>query len=520
MSNIDISKLGELQQNDKNLTTSEDHYLESASDRRERWASIRIMYFTMFLMSLGFSVVLTGVWPYLRKLDKTASKDFMGFVVAAHPFSQMLFSPLVGWWGNKLGKIRIPLMVTIVIFIIASTIYSIIEIFDSYRKYWILFARLLVGVSAANMAVCRSYISAATKFDERTRVVAILSLAQLLGFIVGPGLQAAVTPLGDDGYRISSSAVSLNMYTAAGWINVFLGVVNFILVLPVFFQERSIAAREAMLLSSSSTEKEAWKKVEPDYLSAWTLIVAFFILTFNFVLLESLGTPLTMDQFAWTNKEALSYLGIMLSVGGLIACFTSALINRISRRFGELPTLLWGSFLLMVLGRIAYIPWGSEPPLIAYQDEDNCTMTNSTNDISCSLSLGCPVSQTWCLTTPAMTISQLIFGFILTSIGYPIGITLIQTIFSKVLGPRPQGVWMGLITGSGCLSRVIGPVFVVYVYTHFGTIWTFGGTALMMAISMIWLKLVSNRVEIACNTAHNLRDHPAQAQEIRPMADT
>lgn len=81
-------------------------------------------------------------------MDRTASKDFMGFVVAAHPFSQMLFSPLVGLWGNKLGKIRIPLITTIVVFIFASSIYSSIEVFDNYRKYWILFARFLVGGSA------------------------------------------------------------------------------------------------------------------------------------------------------------------------------------------------------------------------------------------------------------------------------------------------------------------------------------------------------------------------------------
>jgi MFS transporter, ceroid-lipofuscinosis neuronal protein 7 len=52
--------------------------------------------------------------------------------------------------------------------------------------------------------------------------------------------------------------------------------------------------------------------------------------------------------------------------------------------------------------------------------------------------LGCPPIQEWCRTTMAMTVTQFLLGFALTSIGYPIGVTLIQTIFSKVLGPRPQ----------------------------------------------------------------------------------
>lgn len=46
--------------------------LESAQERRERWRSIYVIYFTMFQMSLGFSIVLTGVWPYLDKVSCTA----------------------------------------------------------------------------------------------------------------------------------------------------------------------------------------------------------------------------------------------------------------------------------------------------------------------------------------------------------------------------------------------------------------------------------------------------------------
>lgn len=49
----------------ENLPTSD---LETEQQYRERWTSIRVIYFTMFLMSLGFSIILTGVWPYLDKV--------------------------------------------------------------------------------------------------------------------------------------------------------------------------------------------------------------------------------------------------------------------------------------------------------------------------------------------------------------------------------------------------------------------------------------------------------------------
>lgn len=109
----------------------------------------------------------------------------------------------------------------------------------------------------ANVAVARSYLSAATRECERTRAVAGASLAQVLGFVVGPALQAAAAPLGPgEPYPPPgqySRALRLDMYTAAGWINAVLGLVNFVLFLPFCFKERKIAAREAMLAHGKET---------------------------------------------------------------------------------------------------------------------------------------------------------------------------------------------------------------------------------------------------------------------------
>lgn len=53
-----------------------DDGLETLDEYRSRWRSVRVIYFTMFLMSLAFSIILTGIWPYLNKviiIDKTPS---------------------------------------------------------------------------------------------------------------------------------------------------------------------------------------------------------------------------------------------------------------------------------------------------------------------------------------------------------------------------------------------------------------------------------------------------------------
>lgn len=347
--------------------------------------------------------------------------------------------------------------------------------------------------SLANIAACRSYLSAATRFSERTKAISMISLAQTLGFVIGPALQTIVVPLGNDGVWLIEGKLKLNMYTACGWINVVFSIFNFILFLPFIFKEHKVAAREAMLKKGLQTERETWKNVKQDYLSYWTLIVAFFILVFNFMLLETLGTSLTMDQFSWTKSEALYYMGILMSIGAVIACITFLLINPLCKRFQEVKVMIWCGFLFMVLGRAVYIPWDTNVPqiyneterLMAYEDVTLCKQNNANIDLfravlhvkdlnsidyndslirtefkeifkrnpddikiertNCTSTdeledrwLGCPSTQEWCYYTRAMTFSQFVIGYVLTVLGYPIAVTLIQTIFSKVLGPRPQ----------------------------------------------------------------------------------
>lgn len=148
---------------------------------------------------------------------------------------------------------------------------------------------------------------------------------------------------------------------------------------------------------------------------------------------------------------------------------------------------------------------------------------NSTNNSNETEVLGCPSTQEWCLYTPQLTVTQFLIGYIFTTIGYPLGVTLIQTIFSKVLGPRPQGVWMGFMTGAGCASRVLGPIFVSVIYTRFGTYHTFGITGLMLVVSMLWLQVVNRRLiplrELASKDARPKVDAAIPLVHVTPNND-
>lgn len=52
--------------------------------------------------------------------------------------------------------------------------------------------------------------------------------------------------------------------------------------------------------------------------------------------------------------------------------------------------------------------------------------------------VGCPVAQSWCLNTPMIYLAQYISSDVLIGLGYPVCNVMSYTLYSKVLGPKPQ----------------------------------------------------------------------------------
>ena len=71
--------------------------------------------------------------------------------------------------------------------------------------------------SPANNANMRSYVASSTYQAERTTQMSISSSMQSLGFIVGPAIQAAITPLKCEAIDdLSEPYFSVDMFSLAG----------------------------------------------------------------------------------------------------------------------------------------------------------------------------------------------------------------------------------------------------------------------------------------------------------------
>lgn len=51
---------------------------------------------------------------------------------------------------------------------------------------------------------------------------------------------------------------------------------------------------------------------------------------------------------------------------------------------------------------------------------------------------GCPYEQTWCQYTPAIHLAQYITSDVLIGVGYPACNVMSYTLYSKILGSKPQ----------------------------------------------------------------------------------
>ncbi|XP_077925350.1 major facilitator superfamily domain-containing protein 8 isoform X2 [Halichoerus grypus] len=444
------------------IIETEEHY-------KSRWISIRILYLTMFLSSVGFSIVIMSIWPYLQKIDQTADASFLGWVIASFSLGQMVASPIFGLWSNYRPR-KEPLIVSIFISVAANCLYAYVHVPASHNKYYMLVARGLVGFGAGNVAVIRSYIAGATSLQERTSSMANTSACQALGFILGPVFQTCFALIGEKGVTWDTIKLQINMYTAPVLLGAFLGVLNIILILILLREHRvDDSGRQCKNVNfeEASTDEVQVPQGNIDQVAVVSTNVLFFVVLFIFALFETIGER----------------------------------------------AILLGGFIVVWVGFFILLPWGNQFPKIQWEDLHNNSIPNTTfGEIIITLwkspredhsegPTGCPVEQAWCFYTPMIHLAQFLTSAVLIGIGYPSCNVMSYTLYSKILGPKPQGVYMGWLTASGSAARILGPVFISQLYTSLGPRWAFSLVCGIVVLAILLLVVVYKRL-VAFSVRH------------------
>ncbi|KAF2367711.1 Major facilitator superfamily, partial [Trinorchestia longiramus] len=335
----------------------------------------------------------------------------------------------------------------------------------------------------ANVTLCRSYVAGATTQKERTTGISIVAAAQALGFVVGPVIQAVLTVTVKE--TSGSGALTWDKYTSAGWVAAILGFINLVIMLPCVFQEYSIAEKERDLLQKrggGSTDK-ALKLPKVDVIGIIGILFAFFFVLFIYVLLEALAEPFVTDMYAVDDDYAMVAVGIALAGAGLICVGGFIGTSKLAKIYDERKLLIFLGLIPEVIGTCLYLPFGDTPIQMSNcsDSQEAQLMTDllmskigavvppepkydafyssllredGLSGVNCTL--GCPTNQDWCTYVPMTSLAQLLVAFVITMMSYPVVQGLSTSLFSKMLGPQPQGLWMGVLTGVGSFARVTG----------------------------------------------------------------
>jgi DHA1 family multidrug resistance protein-like MFS transporter len=286
-----------------------------------RKSALTILFLTMFLVMLGFGVIIPHLAYYAEELGASAAQ--IGFLIGIYSAMQLIFAPMWGHISDRCGR-----RPAILMGLIGNA--GALALFGAAKTLpWLFIARGLSGVcSSAILPTVMAYVADVTTEKDRGKGMGLMGAAMGLGFIFGPGIGGI---MGNH---------SLPFFVAGG-----LSLVTFcfaILLLPESLKLAEQCDTQQVTISPWSAMNHPLTPL---------FLVAFFS-AFIFSGLEAIFPLFIKDRLNYGAKE----MGMMfVIVGILVALLQGGVLGQLINIFGEFKLIIIG-LLLNALG-MALLPW-------------------------------------------------------------------------------------------------------------------------------------------------------------------
>ncbi|CAK5028793.1 unnamed protein product [Meloidogyne enterolobii] len=411
---------------------------------------------------LGEAVALNFI-----TMDSSASENFYGYIVASYSLGQMIASPIVGYLSNRLKKIRHLLYIGIFLAFLGNALYLCVHLFPiEERKYALLIGRFVTGIGSSNISLLKAYASSASTQRDRSRAIALVTGGVALGMTMGPAFQLLFTPIGYPGPNIFISGLMLSMYTAPALMACIMNAVNAFCIFTYF---REVYAGVMSSRSQINRNEPALPKIDKRalFLCYFTRFTQMFINT-N---LETLGASLAMVLFAWTRTESVKYFSAAQAIMSLLAflIYVGFIMFRFDRFLHERCNVITSLFALLLFHILTYSYPFLPGHLTTYSSEDypfNSTDIDDDGSNEEIQHVGCDTSKfSWCNSVRSINPFYFYICYILfIGLAFPSLNVSLNTLFSKIIGPRRQGFQQGLLQMAGGAARMVGPVVIRYFF--------------------------------------------------------
>lgn len=302
-----------------------------------RRASITV-FVTILLDLIGFGMLLPLLPFYAQKLH--ASPAEVGLLFSSYSLTQLLFSPLLGWLSDRVG--RRPVMLASIFGSAAA--HLMFALAGSFSM--LVVARSLAGVAASNYSIAQAYMADVSTAESRAKAMGLVGAAFGIGFVLGPALGSilSLTPYGPRAVPLTAAALSgINFLFALLW-------------LPESLPPEVRKRRQARPWLDPASFGRMWRNAP-----LRGLMVLFFLVMFCFSLFEA-TLALYCQHRLHFDEHRTSLLFVF--VGVVLVVVQGGLLGRLIRRFGE-RRLIVGGIALMAAGLAALPAWPSLGLLLA-----------------------------------------------------------------------------------------------------------------------------------------------------------
>jgi len=386
--------------------------------RKEPW--LLLFKVQVFFSCVAFSIIVPSIAPYLERMG--AAEYVLGVAVAVYSLGEMVGSTIFGNWMSVAVR-RDPdrgpkraLLTTILVGLLGSVLYVVAD--AKQAPLLVIAARFLSGVwTGGKMVVEQSYVGEATAPERTTQITSEVGVYAVLGFVVGPSIGALFAPIDFS----LCQRWRVDEYTAPGYFMAFLCAWMLCATAWTFDAKAGYHVHPFVVSDDAVKKTERQKKgrpLTPDGAGLALLLFCFFAHFYSFAIQETITTPFVQARFGWSQQQ-VDYL---FAGVGLLSLATSFVVAELAKVCSDL-TLLVLSLVLGLVGSLALVDEPLAPPLSS---------------------------------------GRFFFGFVNITCAFPFGRNVALAMFSKVLGPTPQGSWMGLMFVVGALPRCFGPSWALY----------------------------------------------------------
>ncbi len=404
--------------------------------------------FIVFVDLMGLTIIIPILPFYAAAFG--ASAFVIGLLGASYPFMQLIGGPLLGGLSDRYG--RKPVLACAQV----GTFISLLVLAFSGNIYMLFFARIIDGITGANLPTVQAAITDVTTSKTRSQGLGLIGAAFGMGFILGPVIAGIALRLTDNNY--SAPALVASGFALAS-----------VLLTTFVFEETLPPEKRGTQTSARSANPFArmWSGLQMPAIRILFLLI--FMQQVVFGAFQNMFAPFTLSQLGLNslgNTVFFTYIGV------LIVLFQGGLIRPLTNRFGE-HTLIYAGLGIVSAGLILMsltpqqpVPWYSQEALIAELGQSGAVSSAD------QLSLLPPEEN------------QGVFGLILLliamtpiAIGNSILAPSINSLITQRVSPREVGAILGIGAAFLSLANVLGPLVggVLFDFVSHGAPFWMGG---------------------------------------------